>query len=96
MQILRKLFDFNVPTADLITIYISYIRSYLEQSCVVWHASLTVENSNNIERVQKIALRIIVKNDYTSYENALEKVECKPLDLRRENLCLTFAKACTR
>ena len=96
MEILRKLFKFNVPIADLLTIYIIYIRSYLEQSCVVWHASLSEENSNSLERVQKIALRIMLKEGYISYQNALEKTELKLLSSRREDLCLEFAKSCTQ
>ena len=41
MRMLHKLVEFNVPVEDLITIYILYIRSVLEQSCQVWHSSLT-------------------------------------------------------
>ena len=35
MRLLHKLVDFGVPTADLVNIYISYVRSILEQSCQV-------------------------------------------------------------
>ena len=83
MEILRKLFKFNVPIADFLTIYIIYIRSYLEQSCVVWHASISEKNWNSLERVQKIALRIMLKESYISYQNALEKTELKLLSSRR-------------
>ena len=67
MTILRKLYCFSVPVKDLIQIYITYIRCYLEQTCVVWHSSLTVEDSTKLERVQKVALRIILKEGYTLY-----------------------------
>ena len=53
MRMLHKLVDFNVPVEDLITIYILYIRSVLEQSCQVWHSRLTFENLTDLERVQK-------------------------------------------
>ena len=72
MEILRKLYSFNVPLSDLILIYIIYIRCYLEQSCVVWHSSLTVEDSVKLERAQKVAPRIILKDDYVDYKSALE------------------------
>ena len=42
ISILRKLKAFQVPTDDLINIYVLYIRSRLEQSAVVWHSSLTL------------------------------------------------------
>ena len=44
LRLLHKLSSFSVPTEDLINIYILYIRSILEQSCQVWHSSLTLEN----------------------------------------------------
>ena len=53
MTILRKLFEFNVDIGDLKTIYVLYIRSIVEQSCVVWASSLTAEEEKKIERIQK-------------------------------------------
>ena len=92
LRILHKLVSFSVPVEDLITIYILYIRSVLEQSCQVWHSSLTFENMTDLERIQKNALKIILNDEYVSYENALEKVNLECLVERRENLCLKFAK----
>ena len=64
------------PTSveDKKIIYILYIRSVLEQSCVVWNSSLTVENIQDLERVQKAAAKIIIGKQYTNYESALEKI----------------------
>ena len=93
MRMLHKLVEFNVPTEDLLTIYILYIRSILEQSCQVWHSSLTFENLTDIERVQKNALRIILKNDYENYAQALLKSGLESLVDRREQLCLKFARS---
>ena len=81
---------------DLIQIYITYIRCYLELSSVVWHSSLTEDDSAKLERVQKVALRIILKEDYISYENALLKTELEMLSKRRQQLCLNFAKSCLK
>ena len=96
MTILRKLYCFSVPISDLIQIYIIYIRCYLEQSCVVWHSSLTEEDSTKLERVQKVALRIILKENYLNYENALEKTGLENLKERREDLCMKFAQSCLK
>ena len=93
MRMLHKLVEFNVPTEDLLTIYILYIRSILEQSCQVWHSSLTFENLTDIERVQKNALRIIMKDDYENYAQALLKSGLESLVDRREKLCLKFARS---
>ena len=60
MQLLRKVSKFTVSKDERKHIYVQYIRSILEQSCVVWHSSLTQENSEDLERVQKAAVRIIL------------------------------------
>ena len=96
MELLKKLSKFQPPKEDLKQIYITYIRSLLEQSSTVWHSSLTVENSNDLERVQKVALKIILKDSYKSYENALETLELESLASRRENLSLIFAQKCLK
>ena len=96
MTILHKLYEFDIPIEDLVDIYISYILSVLESSAVVWHSSLTQGQVMEIERVQKVALRIILKDDYECYENALEECSLKTLSERRNDLCFSFAKKCTK
>ena len=64
------------------------------QSFVVWHSSLTMEQIDDIERIQKNACRIILKKDYKSYEKALEKLNLETLEERRSQLCLKFARKC--
>ena len=41
--------------------------------------------------VQKCALKIILGDKYISYTNALASTQLEPLDVRRNQLCLTFA-----
>ena len=81
---------------DLLNIYVLYIRSILEQSCQVWHSSLTLENLQNLERVQKNALKIILKDEYQDYENALTVSGLQSLFDRRKELCFRFAKSCVK
>jgi hypothetical protein len=80
----------------LVCIYILYVRSILEQSCQVWHSSLTLENFQDLERVQKNALRIILQENYLSYSNALDITGIPTLFERRAQLCLKFAKSCLK
>ena len=96
LRIIQKLKSFNVSSQDLVTIYILYIRSILEQNCQVWHHSLTEEDVLSLERVQKAACHIILQNDYTSYQDALNTLALETLFDRRESLCLKFAKKCTK
>ena len=60
-------------------------------------SGLTLKQAANIERVQRVAVNIILSDCLTglseySYHEALELLELEPLDVRRERLCLSFAK----
>ena len=94
MTLLHKIAEFSAPIEDMVSIYVSYIRSILEQSCTVWHSNLTIEDSEDLERVQKSAMRIILKDEYNSYEQALESLMLAKLSEQRDKLCLKFAKNC--
>ena len=94
MELLRKVAEFTTSMEDKKDIYVLYIRSILEQSCVVWHSSLTQENSEDLERVQKCAARIIMGNEYKNYEDALQKISLDTLKERRNTLCINFARKC--
>ena len=96
MEILRKLSSFNAPIKDMIVTYFLYIRSKLEQSCVIWHSTLSEEDSINLERVQKNALRNILKEKYDSYENARKILKIETLYERREKLLKIFGKKCLK
>ena len=96
MELLRKVASFGTSIDEKKNIYILYIRSILEQSCVVWHSSLTAEDSNSLERIQKSAVKIILGKQYKNYEEALEKIDLEPLNERRNVLCLKFAKKCLK
>ena len=91
MILLRKLAEFGATEEDLKIIYISYIRSILEQSAVVWHTSLTESNREDLERVQKTASKIILKNKYITYMKSLEDLSLDTLEIRRNKLCTDFA-----
>ena len=64
----------------------------LEMAAPAWSPGLTKSCSNQIERVQKAALAIILGTHYVSYANALENLKLETLLDRRKYLCLTFSK----
>ena len=76
----------------LMQIYKTFIRSNLEFSSNVWHSSLTKENRQDLERVQKAALKVILRNDYNDYEEALRLTGLQSLDSRRDMIGLRFVK----
>ena len=92
MQLLYNAAKFTRQRKDLKDIYTTFIRPVLEQSAPVWHSSLTKENSDDLERIQKCAVRVILGKQHTSYENSLEILNLKKLTERREYLSLTFTK----
>ena len=71
LALIRKLYEFKVPLIDVTHIYTLYVRSILEFNCCVWHFSITKTESEDIERVQKIACKIILNDHYSTYDDAL-------------------------
>jgi len=75
---------------DLLYFYKSAIRPVLEYACPAWHSSLTVEQTRQIESIQKRALRIIFNNNCIYYENFCNIHELQTLADRRNELCRSF------
>ena len=96
MQLLNAAAAFTRNKQDLKNIYLTFVRSIIEQSAVVWHSSLTNKNRKNIERVQKAAVRVIMGKSYKSYKESLKELSLDTLEKRREILCLKFAKKCLK
>ena len=96
MQLLNAAAAYTRSKFDLKCIYITFIRSVLEKSAVVWHSSLNKRNRKDLERVQKAAVRVIMGNEYTTYEKGLEILNIETLENRRKFLCLKFAKNCLK
>ena len=85
---LQRLYDFNLPVEDMLDIYSLFIRSMLEYSCE--------EEITSIERVQKTALKMILRESYTDYLSALELTGLTTLRDRHTHLSLNFAKKCVK
>ena len=91
LWILRRLKNLGAPLTSLCDIYTKQIRCILELSVPVWNGSLTHKEINQIERVQKCALHIILGQAYSSYEDALSVLDLDSLEDRRTHLSLKFA-----
>ena len=91
-----KLKKAGVPDPDILHFFFVKIRSVLESNCPVFHSMLTEDNKDDIERIQKIVLRIILDEKYISYENACSLMNIETLDDRRTHLCLSFALKCLK
>ena len=89
---LRRLKNLGASEDDLLDIYTKQVRSVLELAVPAWHNRLTQTESQDIERVQKNALHIVLDSDYLSYKNALNTVKLETLEQRRVKLSLKFAR----
>ena len=96
MWMLHKFYDFQLPIEEMVNVYILYIRSILESSAVVWQSSLTNYEQIELECVQKVALRIILKTDYESYEQDLTLTGLQTLDERQTALFRKFVLNCVK
>ena len=92
LYMLTKLKYAGVSLEDLLDIYILFVRSVTEYCDVAFHSSLTVEQSEKLEQIQKICLKVILGDMYVSYSSALEMTGLKPLSERRQHRCLDFAR----
>ena len=87
----KVLKSYNAPVQDLKLFYTSVIRSILEYCAQVWHGNLTKDQSRDLERIQKRAVRIIFPG--LTYDEALLKCNLVTLESRREEMCLKLIES---
>ena len=78
----------GVNQADLVTIYISIVRPVVEYACPVWQTNLPIYLSDNIEMIQKRAVRAIFPG--MSYVDILNHINLSTLKERRDYLCKKY------
>ena len=88
MYMLYQLKRAGVNQADLVTIYISVVRPVVEYACPVWHTNLPIYLSDNIEMIQKRAVRAIFPG--MSYVDILNHINLSTLKERRDYLCKKY------
>ncbi len=66
------------------------LKFVLEYVCPVWHSSLPNSLGDQIEHIQKRALKIILPNQ--SYHESLNTLKLPTFTERRELLCMRFYK----
>ena len=92
LWILRGLGVLGANMSEMLDIYKSQVRSMLEFAVPVWAGYITKKEKVKIERVQKCALSIILKEKYHSYQQALDYTKLELLEDRRQLQTLKFAK----
>jgi DNA-binding transcriptional regulator of glucitol operon len=93
LYMLRTLKRFGFNSNELSVVYKGYVRPLLEYGDVVWNSTLTCNQTQQIEKVQKRACKIIQGKNYTSYQDAINACEMVTLSERRQSHCFKFAKS---
>ena len=101
MLLLKEIKRFGATNEEMTHLWITYCRSTLEQSAVLWASSLSEENKEDLERLQKCFIKLIFSKKYrseneNSYKELLLKLNLEPLEVRRDLLSLKFAKDCIK
>ena len=89
LRILRKL---GFGDQFILDVYFKEVRVMLEYAVQIWNGALTQRDCDRIEKVQKIVLKFLWQNKYTSYTDACKFYKLPKLAVRRKSLCLRFAK----
>ncbi|KAK2189183.1 hypothetical protein NP493_113g00019 [Ridgeia piscesae] len=75
----------GISQKDLVSVYVSVVRPVLEYACPVWHTNLPQYLSDNIEVIQKRALKCIFPG--LGYAEILRRVNLDTLNVRRDSIC---------
>jgi len=90
LHFLKILKRSSFSIGDLLCFYTSAVRPVLEYACPMWHNSLTNEQCQQIESIQRCALKIICGQNYTGYYEICSNLELFSLVDRRSELCKAF------
>ena len=92
LWMLRRLKSLGANRDEMMDVYCKQVRCVLELGVAVWQPGLTQAQGQQLERVQKCALYVIMGDKHSTYSIALKELECETLSARRTKLCLIFAK----
>ena len=90
VTMLTKLKYAGVNTEELLHNYKQLIRVMLDYCTVVWHSSLSDQQLRLLERCQAVCLRVVLGDNFISYEAALEMTGLQKLSDRRQSRCLAY------
>lgn len=88
LHFLKMLKRAAMSTDDLLYYYQSVVRPVTEYGCVVWHTSLTQGQSQQLESIQRRAMKIIYSNNSDDVTRALDSIPT--LSDRRDKLTRQF------
>ena len=91
MWLLRRMKVLKLDPHLIFDYYAKEIRVLAEQAVSIWNSGLTKGQIKELEKIQKVALKIILGDNYCSYSVACNLFDIKPLTERRLQLCTSYA-----
>ena len=85
---LHQLKRAGITQTYLVSVYVSVVRPVLEHACPVWHTNMPQYVSDNIEVIQKRALKCIFPG--FGYAEILRRVNLDTLNVRRDSICQQY------
>ena len=89
---LRRMKSLGVDRATLTQFWRTEGRVHLEYQAPLWHSSLTMAQSRDLARAQRVAMAAITGQWHSSHTSQLQELSLEPLDKRRSLLCRRFAE----
>ena len=93
---IRRLKTLGATAEELTDVYTKQVWCVLELAVSVWSPGITAGQVAQIERVQKTACAVMLGASYIDYSHALSMLNLDLLSVRKEPLCLRFARKCAK
>ena len=88
LRSLVKLRRFNLSKYAMLTYYKTHMRPILKHAFPVWHAGSSKDQTNQLEGIQRRALRVILGDTLLPYEKCLVLSGLTTLETRRQELLM--------
>jgi hypothetical protein len=91
MWLLRRLKSLKMEPQIILDYYLKEIRSLAEQGMAVWNSGLTKGQINDLEKIQKVALKNILFDDLACSSFNIEQLSDRRLSLATNFVVTSFS-----
>ena len=89
--LLRRMKSLKLEPELILDYYVKEVRSLVEHGVPIWNSGLNQSEVRDIEKIQKVALKIILGQNYNSYISACSHFGLQKLSVRRQEISTRFA-----
>ena len=91
MWLLRRMKLLDIEPQIILEYFLKEIRVLAEQGVPIWNSGLTMQQTRDLERIQKVALKIILAEKYETYQKACKIFKLETMGDRRLALATNYA-----